>query len=206
MPLPIGAIAQAGVGLAQTIGGWVQQRKATKALEKLQSPTYRPNQSILDYYNQALRRYNVSPTDSAMYKRNMRDIDRNTASGVYALQGTGNTLGGVSSIIRAANDAKLNAEVAAESEKSQRFGQLGAATGMKADEDKTAFQINQYSPFERKYNLLAAKAAGGNQVGNAGISNIFGGLQNWNNMEMLKEMNKNGGGGFYNTSFGRRYR
>jgi len=187
---PWGAIAQAGVGLAQTIGGWIQQRKATKALEKLQSPTYKQNQSILDYYNQALQRYSVSPTDSAMYKRNMKNIDRGVATGINALQDRRSGTAGASSILRAANDARLDTEVAAENEKNNRFGVLGGATQMKAGEDDKAFQYNEYMPFERKYNLLSQKAGGGNQIMNSGISNIFGGLQNWSNMKMLEKMYK----------------
>lgn len=191
---PWGAIAQGALGLAQTIGGWIQQRRATKQLERMQSPTYKQNQSILDYYNQALQRYNVSPTDSAMYKRQMRDIDRGVATGINALQDRRSGLAGASSILRAANDAKLNANVAAEQEKNQRFGVLGQATNMKAGEDRMAFDINENQPFERKYNLLAMKAGGGNSILNAGLSNIFNAGQNISNMGMLDKMYGSGTG------------
>jgi hypothetical protein len=177
------AIAQMGAGVAQGIFGAIQAGKAQKQLNKLQSPQYKQNQSIMDFYNEALKRYNVSPTDSAMYKRQMQSVNRNMAN---ALNGYGNE--SVSSILRAGNDAALNANVAAEAERSNRFGQLGSAAGMKAGEDDKAFQFNQYMPFERKYNLLSQKAGGGNQIMNAGISNIFGGLQGWNQMNMIDKM------------------
>lgn len=206
---PWGAIAQGAIGLAQTIGGWVQQRKATKALEKLQSPIYTKNQSIMDYYNQALSRYGVSPTESAMYKRSMSNIGRNQAGAISGLQDRRSATGGISSILRASNDAALDADVAAENEKSNRFGQLGGATQMKAGEDRLAYQYNELAPFERKYNLLAAKASGGNQVANSGISNIFGGLQNIQNMDAISSMYGgvgSGKGGFWNSQVSKLYR
>ena len=53
----IGSVA----GLAQSIIGGINARKTQKKLEKMQSPVYKQNQGILDYYNKALARYNVSP-------------------------------------------------------------------------------------------------------------------------------------------------
>lgn len=183
---PLAAI-QAGAGLLQSIIGGIKAGKAQKQLEKMQSPQYAQNQGILDFYNKALTRYNVSPTDSAMYKRQMKDIDRGVATGIQTLQDRRSGTAGASSILRAANDAKLGANVAAEEERNQRFGVLGQATGMKAGEDRMAFEVNQQQPFERKYNLLSMKAGAANQTANAGLSNIFGGLQNWNNYKMLQK-------------------
>lgn len=189
MPFPIEA-AQIGAGILQSVIGGISAKKNQKALERLQSPTYTPNQSILNYYNEALARYGVSPTDSAMYKRQMRDVNRGVTTSINALQDRRTGLGGVSSILRAANDASLNANVAAEQERNRRFGELGGAAGMKANEERTAFDINQMQPFERKYNLLAMKAGANNQTANAGMQNIFGGLQNISNRSMLDKFYK----------------
>lgn len=188
MPLP--QILQAGAGLVQGLVGAISARKNQRKLESLASnvPQYRQNQGILDYYNQALARYGVSPTDSALYKRNMQNINRNVATGLNSLQDRRSAIGGTASILRAANDATLNTEVAAENEKNQRFGVLGGATGMKAAEDAKAFEQNVNLPYQLKYNLLSQKAGAANQMGNAGLSNIFGGLQNWSNMNMLNKM------------------
>lgn len=210
-PFTIGSsIAQGVAGLAQTIGGLIQSKKATKALERLQSPTYAANKGILDYYNQALARYNVSPTDSAMFKRQTRDIDRGVAGAISGLQDRRSATAGLSSILRASNDARLDANVAAEQQRDQRFGVLGNAAQLKAAEQGREFEINQLQPYERKYNLLAMKAGGGNQIMNAGLSNIFGAGQNITNMNMLQQMYGSGGGsgsgGFYNTRIGQRYK
>jgi hypothetical protein len=164
-------------GLGQTIfsGG----RKAEKKFNKLMdnAPIYNQNKSIINFYNEALARYNVSPTDSAMYKRQMRDVDRGVTGAVAGLNDRRSGIAGISSILRSANDAKLDANVAAEGEKSRRFGELGGATNMKADEDYKAYYQNVLMPWETKVNASMSKMQGANQRKNAGMANIFGGLQ-----------------------------
>lgn len=184
---PYGSIAQGVTGLVQTIGGYIQQRRANKELNKLQSPKYTPNQSIMDYYNKALSRYNTSPYDSSLYKQQQKNIQRGMATGLAGLQDRRSALMGITKLVQAGNDATLNAGVQAENQQNQRFGQLGQATGMKAGEERTAFDINQYQPFERKYNLLAMKAGGGAQVMNAGLSNLYGSGQSLSQRNMINQ-------------------
>jgi len=184
---PWGAIAQGVGGLAQAIGGGIQAHRAQKQLEKLQSPTYTPNKSIMDYYNKALERYNTNPYQSQQYQYATQRADRNMAAGIGALNSRAAAVGGISRLAALSNDASLQAGVQAEQQQNQRFGQLGQAAGMKAGEDRTAFDYNQMQPFERKYNLLAAKAGGGNQIANAGLSNVFNGLQNVNDYMMVNK-------------------
>lgn len=187
---PWGAIAQGVVGLGQMVGGWIQQRKATKNFEKelANAPKYNQNQSILDYYNKALQRYNVNPTDSAMYKRNAQSINRGVATGIGALQDRRSGQSGISSILRASNDASLNAEVAAENEKSNRFNTLGNATTMKAGEDRTAFDINQMQPHRDKLALYGAKATGGTNIFNAGMGTVNNAANSYAQMQMINRM------------------
>lgn len=191
---PWGAIAQGAIGIAQTIAGGIQAHRAQKKLEKLQSPTYTPNQSIMDYYNKALQRYNVNPYQSQQYQYASQMGNRNFAAGVNSLQSRNSAVGGISRLSAINNDAALKAGVAAEGEQNRRFSALGSATEAKAGEDRMAYQYNQLAPYEKKYNLLAQKAGGGSQVANAGISNTFGALQNYSNMQMLGKAYSEGGG------------
>lgn len=166
----IGGLVQAGIGL---FGG----RKARRGLENLQIPTYTPAKSISDYYGEAKQRYGISPYASTLYGMQAQNIARGTAQGVGALQDRRSAIGGISSLIQQQNDALLKAGAAAEQQKEQRFGQLGQAAGMMAGEERQAFNINKMMPYEKKYNLLAMKAQGYNQLLNAGLQNIFGGGQ-----------------------------
>lgn len=165
----------AGLGQAIFSGRKKAERELNKQIDK--SPKYTANKSILDYYNKALSRYSVNPTDSAMYKSQMQGIDRGLSGGVNALQDRRSATAGLSSILRASNDAKLSANVAAEQEKNNRFSVLGGATQLKANEDDKAFQQNEVVPFELRTNMAAQKLQAANQRANAGMQNIFGGLQ-----------------------------
>ena len=204
MPLPAMAAIQAGLGIAQGISGFIQQRKANKALEKMQSPTYTQNKGILDYYNKSLAKYNVNPYNTDLYRMQEQQANRGMASGISALQGRGQALAGVNSLVQGRNDNLLRAGATAEQQQGQDLNRLGQAAGMKAGEDQMAFNVNQQQPFERKYNLLAMKAGGGSQIANAGISNIFAGLQSGQQMNMLDKMygsnSSSGGGSTYNST------
>lgn len=181
MPLPLlaaaaPAILQGATGLFQTIFGGSKAKKAQGELEGLKTPTYQANKGIMDYYNQAMQRYNVNPYQSQQYQYGQQQSNRNLAAGVSALQDRRSVVGGISRLTAGANDAALKNGMAAEQEQNQRFGQLGSATGMKANDDMTRFQYNEVAPYEKQYNLLSMKAGAANQMQNAGMQNLFGGL------------------------------
>lgn len=181
--------AQAVGGLAQSIFGGAKARKYNRQLEQQinNTPKYEANKSVMDYYNQALSRYGVSPTETALYKQQIQNINRGVASGVASLQDRRSGTAGISSLLRSANDAYLGANVAAEQQRNQRFNELGQATNMRASEEQKMFQQNKMLPFELKYNLTSQKAGAASQTANAGLQNIFGGLQNWGNYKSVKE-------------------
>jgi hypothetical protein len=185
---PWGAIAQGGIGLLQSIIGGIGARKNQKKLEQLQTPTYGGSSSIMDYYNKALQRYNTNPYQSNQYQYATQGADRATAAGINALQTRGSAVGGISRLTALNNEAKLKAGVNAENEQSQRFGQLGQASGMKTEDELRQFQQNKIAPYEKKYNLLSMKAGAANATANAGISNIFGGLQSAMDYRMIDKI------------------
>lgn len=179
MPAWIPATAQAVGGLIQAFSGGGKAGKAERELEKMIAG-YKPNASILDFYNKALSRYSVNPYTSSLFNYQQDQARGATAAGIQALGGRRSTLAGLPRLIQGQNDAMLKAAATAEGQQAQSLGQLGQATQMKAQED--------FKPFELKYNLNMLKAGGGNQVMNAGLSNIFGGLQNISNYDTIKKM------------------
>lgn len=173
---PWGAIIQGGLGLGQMIGGAIGAAKGRKELKGLlaQSPQYKADEGIMGYYNQALQRAGVSPTQSAMYKRQMQNIGRNVATGLSAAQDRRGGLAAASSLARGASDAALAAESAAEQQQAQRFGALGAAAQAASRERQRAFDINVMQPWQIKAQMAGQRAAGGAQTFNIGAGNIFG--------------------------------
>jgi hypothetical protein len=162
-----------GVGQTAFSGQRRAERDLTKQIEAI--PEYTKSPSILEYYEQARQRYGVSPTQTAMYKRQMQNIQRAGATGLAGARGTAARMGAASSIARSLSDATLGAEVAAEAEQNRRFGQLGAAAQMMRGEDVMKQQRDLMKQ-EQRIRQAAAKAKGRADVKQAGITNIFGGL------------------------------
>lgn len=140
-----------------------QKKKAKEAEKKAEymlgnSPKYKPNQSILNYYDEALNRYNTAPTDTAQYKMDKQNIRQSSVQALSSLNKLRS--GNVANIIQGQNNSLLKAMVNAENRKAQEFSVLGQAAGMKAGQEEKAFKQNELYPFEGKYNLETMKAGG----------------------------------------------
>lgn len=168
------SIGTAGVGAAQAIIGGIGAHKTQKKLEALQTPVYQPNKAIGDYYQDALSRYGANPYDTQAYGMAKNNAMAGTAAGLNALQGRRSALAGVGKLVGIQDNALEKASVAAEGQRNQEFNQLGRATGMKASDDQKAFQYNELAPYDKKMQLLGAKASGYNKMLSSGISNMFG--------------------------------
>lgn len=186
-------------GVAQTAISASKEKKAQKALED-QANSYQPNQSIMDYYSKALQRYNVNPTKSPIYKYAEASGQKGLATGLNYLQDRRSALAGVAPMVQNYQDNMLKAAATAQQEQAQELGVLGGATGVKAQEEKY--------PFEMQYNLKALKAGAASQGVNAGLSNLYGGLQSLGQYSMLKDYYGSGGktsSGFGGTKYGQMY-
>lgn len=196
------AAAVGAVGLGTSIYGSIKAHDQQKKLENAKSPTYTPSQSIADYYQKALQRYSVNPYQSAAYQQQLQNVQQNQANALNNLQGRREGLAGVGAVQANSNNALLGATGAADQRQGQALGQLGEAAGAKTGQDQTAFNINQTQPFERNYNLLAMKAAGANQLANAGEQTALSGAQSFGqNLALrnyLRGQGSTGGGGIQN--------
>jgi hypothetical protein len=162
-------ILQAGGGLLQSIFGGGARRKAQKELQRMVD-SYQPNASILDYYNKALSKYSANPYNSQFYQNQSNQIQKNLATGIASSQDRRSGLMNIGKAVQQANNSQAQAGAIAEQQQRQDLGLLGAATGMKAGEDRRKFDM--------KYNLLAQKAGQSATTENMGYKNIFGGLSN----------------------------
>jgi hypothetical protein len=167
--MPIVGLISAGLGLYQAISGGVKAHKAEKDLEA-QAKGFQPNQSILDYYNKALAKYNPNPYQTASYQQQKNQIGSNLATGLNAAQNRRGGLGAIGGLVNQANQASAQAAGNAENQNRSELSQLGNAAGAKTGE--------QQKKFDLMYNLTAAKAGAGASQENTGISNLYGGLSN----------------------------
>ena len=129
-----------------------------------------------------------NPYNTQFYQQAMNNVNRQVGTGIGALQDRRSALAGVSSLVDQGNRALGGASVQAENMRSQNFGRLGQAAGMKAGEDRMAYQYNQLMPWQQKMQILGAKSAGANQVMNAGIGNVFNGLGGISNVMEAREL------------------
>ena len=163
---PWGAIIQGGLGAIQTIGGMIQRsrglKEAKKAIEGLG-----PNQGILDYYNQSLQKYSgLRSGESLAQKQYAQQSRQNFAGALKSYRDAGDIQAGGAAALRAANEGALKSAAMGYQESNQALGRLGQAAQMKAAEE--------LRPKQLAFELAAQKAAGGSQVANTGMSNIFG--------------------------------
>lgn len=163
MPVLI-PLAAAGFSAYSTIRASSKAKKSENQLENMAN-SYKPNASILDFYNKALAKYSPNPYNSQGYTQESNQVNRNLATGLNAAQNRRGGLAALAPLVQGANDANARAAARAEAGQGQALGQLGQAAAAKAQED--------FKPFEMKYNLLAMKGAGQRQVQNQSLQNAF---------------------------------
>ncbi len=172
------AVLSTGLGAYTAISADKRQKKAQRSLEDLakNSPLYKPDKSIEDYYQKALSRFTENPYQSQQYQMGAMNARRATAQGLKALQDRRSAIGGISRLEAGQNYAMQNLGVQAEAQRNQRFNQFGNATQMKSADYQRQFDFNQMTPFNRKLQLEQMKAAAAGERLNAGMQMIGQGL------------------------------
>lgn len=169
-----------------------ERKDVERKLENMQTPTYRRNQSIIDFYDEALRKYKVTPTETAAYKIDKQNAMQGTTQGLRALQDRRSGLAGIPALISGQNNALLKASVRAEQDKSRQAGIVSNAASAASAERMRDFQYNNIAPFEKEYNLLARKAAGLAAAQNKATENAYKNLSSG-----IGSMGSGGGSGTF---------
>lgn len=181
MPVTIGLAAagtQALVGGIQALTSGAKKRERELEQYAQSSPVYQGSKPIDSYYNEAMRRYQSSPYQTAKFVMGKNLSDRSTAAGLAALNQRGMALPGVSKLVAQGQDNTNRLVAQAEQDRRQDFGTLGAATRMKAQDEMTQFDINQMTPYNRMLALKQMKAQAANDRKNAGLQMLGSGLSN----------------------------
>ena len=203
MPL-VAAAVPAGLqtvgGIFQSIFGGAAAKKAQNALLNLQTPTYNGSSSIMNYYNNALQRYNTNPYQSPLYRTEIQNANNTLNAGINNLQTRRGAVGGIADLSALTNNNMLRAANAATQQQNQEFSQLGNAANLEGADQKYQFQINQLMPYQKQFDLLSAKAGANAATENQGFSNIFNGLGNLG--KVLSSSSGNGGNGAYQQTQG----
>ena len=160
--------------------GAQQQSDAQKAMEAQarNSPLWKPDKSVNDYYQAELNRFLENPTQSAQYKLGEMNANIATAQGINALQYKKSAIGGIDALGRNQNFALQNLGAQSVAQQAQKGAQLGTATQMMNAENQFGFDVNKMTPYNRQFGLTQEKAAAGGQMANAGQQTAAAGLNN----------------------------
>ena len=194
MPLPLAAIAL-GAAATQGIIGGVQAltsgaKKRERELEKLagQSPTYSGSRELEGFYNESLRRYQQSPYQTAKFIMGRNLAERNQATALGALTQRNQGLAGAGRLASVSANQANQLVAQAENDRRQDFGMLGQAGRQLAQDKLTQFDINQMTPYNRKFGLAQMKAQAANDRKNAGLQMVGGALSNAASIGMSSAM------------------
>lgn len=183
------ALIQGGIGAVQTLGGAIQRSRAERAARGLIQGKLAPDTGILGYYGQALQSFQgLRSGESAMQKQYERQAQRNLANTLRTLREAGGPSGviaGGPNALRAANDAQMRAAATGEQLSQQALGRLGSAAQIAAAERRR--------PAELQLQMAFQKGAGGTQIANTGMSNIFGALQSYGTSKLYQDYLKQAG-------------
>lgn len=170
----VGTTASIGMGAANAISGNKKQKSAQRNLDALakNSPLYKADKSIDDYYRQSLNRFNENAFQSQQYQMGAMNARRATAQGLGALNDRRAGIGGATKLAAVQNAAMQNLGVQAETQKNQRFNQFGNATQMKSADYQRQFDYNKMTPYNRQLQLEQMKGAAGGEQANAGYQQI----------------------------------
>jgi len=170
----IASAVTAATGAYTAISADIKQKKAQRKLDELaqNSPLYKADKSIDDYYQKALSRFNENPYQSQQYQMGAMNARRATAQSLGALQDRRSAIGGISRLQANQNAAMQNLGAQAEGQRNQRFNQFGNATQMKSGEYQREFDFNKITPYNRRLQLEQMKGAAAGEQFNAGLQMI----------------------------------
>ena len=174
------AATQLAYGLYKDVKGAQNQSDAQKAMEAQakNSPLWKPDKSVNDYYQESLNRFLENPTQSAQYQLAQLNANTAAAQGINAFQNRRSAIGGIDNIGQGLNTALQNAGAGAEAQRNARFGQLGGATQMMNAENQFGFDVNKMTPYNRQFGLSQLQASAGGQMANAGMQTAANALNN----------------------------
>jgi hypothetical protein len=182
---------QAGLGALMQGKNARQAREGEAELERMagQSPIDSGSRELEGFYNEALRRYQQSPYQTAKFIMGRNLADRSQANALGALTQKNQAVPGASKLdsISKTQANKLVAEE--EAERRQDFGMLGQAGRSLAQRKLTQFDINEMTPFNRRFGLQQMKVAAANERANAGRQMIGNALSNAASIGMARLIN-----------------
>lgn len=185
----LGPATQFGVaaGGAQMLLGGIDSIFANQEREKAQkelelqankNPFATASPSLNEYYQKALANVNQNPYTSASYLNAQKNALRSLAYRSQIGQDVGATVAGAGKAAAQYSDTMGNAYGQAENISRANMGQFGQAAQLKSNEDRYLFDVNQLTPYNRRFGLAQMKAQAANERFRNSLGTLTGGLSN----------------------------
>lgn len=180
MPVALLGIGQAVYGGIQSYNASKNASEYQKKMEKLaaNSPLAKKTPLIDNYAQEAANRYNENPYQSAFYQMAGKNARRYTSSALNALNDRRSAIGGMPRLGIVENNALGNAGMQAENYKQQQFANMGRAAQMQDAQNKYLFDVNEMTPYNRKFGLSQMASQHANDQYNAGLQMAAQGINN----------------------------
>ena len=172
------SVASLGIGAYQMVDADKKATAAQKALDDKakNSPLYKPDKSIQDYYQQSLNQFLQKPTDSLRYQLGSANAKQLTSQLINSAQDRRSAIGGIGKIAYGQNNAMQGLLSQEEAEKRMRLQALGGATNMLNQDKLKQYDFNQLTPYNRSIGLDQLKAQAAGQQYNAGMQMVGQGI------------------------------
>jgi hypothetical protein len=187
------------LGIGQALYGGYQAYKSSqdaseyqKKMEKLaaNSPLAKRNTLIDNYAQEAANRYNENPYQSAFYQNAAKNARRYTSSALNAANDRRSAIGLLPKLGVTENNALGNAGVQAESYKERQFENMGRAAQQQEAQNRYLFDINEATPYNRRFGLSQMASQRANDQTNAGLQMMAQGIGNAAAMYNAEQSNK----------------
>jgi hypothetical protein len=168
-------------GIYQGLQNQGKADAAKKRLDQLakNSPIWKPDVSIHDYYQKSLNRLNENVFGSSAYLQNKKNAEMSTATAFNALKGRpGAKLGDVNKLVELQNNANANAVARADADKNARLSQFGNAAQALNNQGYKEFDVNKMAPYRTQLGLTSQELASENEQAQAGYQGGLAGLSN----------------------------
>ena len=192
----VAGIAQAGIGVAQSIGGMIQAKKARTELEGMEQPFFKVQDELLQNRNLAASQAQIGvPQATKDYMTS--ETQRGLGSSIAAMNQSGGSPNNVTDLFQSyQRGIQQNSAMFAQQQVAgmDQFMQQNAEV---AGQKTMKWAINEFQPFQNKVQMLQGRINQGNQNLSGGANAVLGGLssygtanQNQDLMELMKKLEK----------------
>lgn len=166
---------QAGIGLAETVAGFINKGKAKKEAAYLQSirPKYQENGNIRDQLSLAKSELS-NGLGAEAENAYTQQTDRDLSTSLDSILKGGGSVNNVADVFDSSQMGRSRLAIMKENMRMQQINNLVSVQNNQAEEDRKAFDFNTYRPWADKAQANASARQGAESQIWSGLSTVAG--------------------------------